>query len=620
MKKINLADSQLEEVCRDIRGDMFKLIKRAKSGHLGGSSSSTEMMASLYFGGLLNYDLENPFDENRDRVLVRGHLGPLRYKIFSMLGWIDEDELAGYRSLGSRLQGHESMDITPGVDITPSGSLGMLLSYGVGAAISSKARENDSTTYVFLGDGEEQEGNIAEAARHAVKIGLDNLICILDKNKKQLSHPVEDVDIGDVSRIWEGYGWNVIPLNNGHDFQQIRHAFSLAKKADIPSFIVAETIKGRLIEGCEESINGYHTISSCSMDSLDISIRNLGKPSLQVRLPVQNLTPPKKEWRKLDIDITPPKKDMGLEDATDIYLREVEKELGRQGIRFYIMTADLVDQDYIKSFDFASTTQFIDVGIREQHLFASAYGISITDPNSRIWVHSGDSFLYRASDQLNALSQGKGSMLIVGDRPGLGGGKNGSTHQSSGQPGVLLTMPGVTFLEPADIDDLFGCFNQTLSDYSSPTYIRLHPDMVSRLPSVESKNPENYVVFESMERPHLNLVGSGLAMKYVVQSAEELQEEGIGVRVINVVNPKKLDERFRDRLEPGVPLLTLYNGNSFVLESAIATSVMESERARPSRIYSHGFDLGTSGPVDDLLCHFGYNAESIKSKVRDILA
>ncbi|MBT4376131.1 hypothetical protein HOD29_02035 [archaeon] len=620
MKKINLENSQLEELCKEVRADMFNLIKNSKSGHLGGCSSSTEMMVSLYFAGLLNYDVKNPFDEKRDNVLVRGHLGPLRYKIFSMLGWVDEKELKNYRKLGSILQGHESMDLVPGVDITPSGSLGMLLSYGVGSAISSKTQKKDSKTYVFLGDGEEQEGNVSEAARHASKLGLDNLICIIDKNKKQLSHPTSDVDNGDIYKIWKGYGWEVNELEDGHDFQQIKDVFNSVQKLNNPSLIIANTIKGKYLEGCEKSINGYHTLSSCPLDNLENSIKNIKVARKEIiKFPIQNLIPKKKSWTKTNINILPPTQDMELEDATDIYLKEVEKELGKRGIRFYIMTADLMDHNYINSFDFSPTTQFIDVGIREQHLFSSAYGISITDPNSRIWIHSGDSFLYRASDQLNAISQGKGSMLILGDRPGLGGGKNGPTHQSSGQPGTLLTMPGINFLEPADIDDLFGCFNKTLNEYSSPTYIRLHPDKINRLPSVEKKNLENYIVFDPKEKPDINLIGSGLAMKHVLQSAKDLEKEGINAKVINVINLKNLDQVFKNKLEPKVPILTLYNGNPFILKSAVATSIMESEGPKPSKIYSHGFEFGTSGKLEDLLNHFGYDKLSIKNKIRNIL-
>lgn len=190
MKKIQL----LETIVDWVRSMLFQVILHANSGHLGGSSSSTELMVALYFGGILKYDPKNPRDPNRDRVLVRGHLGPLRYSIFNLLGWVKEEELLTYRCLGSRLQGHESMESLPGVDITPSGMLGMGLSFGVGSAIALKEKGSSAITWVFLGDGEEQEGNVSEAARHAASIGLTNVVGIIDRNLKQLSQSTSNVD------------------------------------------------------------------------------------------------------------------------------------------------------------------------------------------------------------------------------------------------------------------------------------------------------------------------------------------------------------------------------------------------------------------------------------------
>ena len=617
--KINLNDSKIKSLCEEIRGDSFSMIRQARSGHLGGCSSSTELMATLYFGGILNYNPDNPFDGDRDRVIVRGHLGPLRYKIFSLLGWINEDELKTYRSLGSRLQGHESMDLVPGVDITPSGSLGMVLSYGVGAALAAKKQSKNFKVYTFLGDGEEQEGNVSEAARHGARLSLDNLICILDQNKKQLSHPTLDVDYSDVEKIWEGYGWKVRKINDGHDIREIREVLNLAKNSERPVFIIANTIKGKEIRGCIDNYNGYHTISSCPMNLLNESINRLQSSNLFKRnLPLE-IKVKQRDRIKLDVSIQPPKELRGLEDATDIYLRKLENELGKKGIRFYIMTADLVDNDYISSFEFSSTASFIDVGIREQHLFASAHGISIIDPNSRIWIHSGDSFLYRASDQLNAICQGKSGMIILGDRPGLGGGKNGPTHQSSGQPGALLTMPGLSFLEPADMDDLYNCFNLAVNDYRGPFYIRLHPAKIETLPSEERKNTDSYVVHDPSSEPHINLVGSGLAMIDTVNAIRSLSEKGIKTRLINVVNPKTLDENFVSKLHSNVPVLTLYNGNPFVLESAVSAAIMRYANKRPSKVISHGFNYGTSGAIEDLLNHFGFNYNSIERRVLEIL-
>ena len=177
---------KLKEISTYVRTTALDVIMKANNGHIGGNMSSVELLTTLYYGGQFHFDDLNDKNENRDRVLIRGHEGPLRYTIFSLLGYIEPEELLTYRTLGSRLQGHEDMDITPGVDITPSGSLGMLLSYGVGSCIANKDKKINSKTIVFLGDGEEQEGNISEAARHASKLGLDNLICILDKNTKQI--------------------------------------------------------------------------------------------------------------------------------------------------------------------------------------------------------------------------------------------------------------------------------------------------------------------------------------------------------------------------------------------------------------------------------------------------
>ncbi len=502
MATINLNDSELEDLCREVRLGAFKMIRKAESGHIGASSSSTELFTTLYFGGVLNYNPNNPFDKDRDIVLVRGHVGPLRYKIFSILGWIDKPELDTYRQMGSRLQGHESMELVPGVDITPSGSLGMLLSYGVGTALANKKQNKSARTYVFLGDGEEQEGNISEAARHATTLSLDNLICILDKNGKQLSHPTSDVDGGNVEDIWKGYGWDVLRINDGHSISEIREVFEKARGIKKPVFIIANTLKGKGIEGSKENYCGYHTFSRCPTSKLDSAIANTGAIKKAFSLPYREFINTQNIQTELNILIPIIKETMNLEEATDIYLPQVEKKITQENKKnFYFMTADLDDTEHIKRYNFTESTRFIDVGIREQHLFSSAYGISLSDPTSRIWIHSGDAFLYRALDQLYSICQGKGKMIIIGERPGLSQGKNGSTHQSVGQPGALLTLPNLTFLEPADTVDLSNCYNYVFSKYPGPSYIRLHSGTIAPLPSEEQKNIENYIVNEGGSKP-----------------------------------------------------------------------------------------------------------------------
>ena len=253
---------KLKKIANYVRTTALGTILNANNGHLGGNMSSVELLTALYFGGIFNFDPEDSKNPNRDRVLIRGHEGPLRYTIFSLLNYIDKDELNTYRTFGSRLQGHEDMKITPGVDITPSGSLGMLLSYGVGSAIANKDKGIDAKTIVFLGDGEEQEGNVEEAARHATTLNLDNLICILDKNKKQLSRPTEESDGHDIKKIWEGYGWNVLEIKNGNDIEQVLEVYKQLSNIKSPTMVIANTIKGYGVKGAEDHYSGYHTLSS----------------------------------------------------------------------------------------------------------------------------------------------------------------------------------------------------------------------------------------------------------------------------------------------------------------------------------------------------------------------
>jgi len=628
----------LELICNEVRRRVFSTILNAGSGHLGGSSSSVELMVSLYFGGMLRYDPADPRHPNRDRVLVRGHLGPLRYSIFSLLGWVKEEELLTYRRLGSRLQGHEAMETLPGVDITPSGSLGMLLSYGVGAAVALRNIGTDARIYVFLGDGEEQEGNVSEAARHAAHLQLNNIICILDRNAKQLSRPTASSDgAADLKRIWEGYGWRVQEIADGHSISQILDAFQSIERSDKPLLLIANTIKGFGIAGAETHFSGYHTIGVCTPEFVKQAIqgqesalkttlgceRNLEDVLEEItkRIPRPFSKGPVGAKKNAKFYFKPNGDEQSVVDAFVTYLQQLTAQTETiESLRLYVMTADLIqlDQVALSGLDRLGVHYF-DVGIREQHLLAMAHGISVTDNDSKVVINYGDAFLYRGSDQLHAAAQAGSRMIIIGDDGGLSGARNGSTHQSSGQPGALLTMPGVTFLEPADVEDFYNCLNWALSEYPrGPVYIRLHnvPVQAIPLPPGGSRNVHFFVTHEPAAKLKAVMVSAGLATHGAVEAARNLESRGIGVRVVNVVNLKSLNHEFVRFLEDGLPVLTVYNGSAIVLQSAVAMAAMEYGAPRPSRIVGHGFDIGTSGKIDDLIRHFQLDGAGIEAVIK----
>lgn len=626
----------LKDLAREIRASAFETIRGANSGHLGACSSSTELMTALYFGNVLQYNPDNPKDPSRDRVYVRGHVGPLRYKIFSLLNWIDESELSGYRSLGSRLKGHECMHTVPGVDLTPSGSLGMLLSYAAGSAYVTRKQGLPSRHFVFLGDGEEQEGNVSEAARHIGSMRLPNVTCIIDKNGKQLSRPTDEVDHSDLLKIWEGYGWRSLVIPNGHDFSEILTAYDMAVKAREPTLIIAHTKKGHLIEGSSAHFNGYHTIGALENKAALDSPILLGKKKADRKILEtiienrrDNFRP--KERKHISEDITydikisvNPSNNNNLDSAQGEYFIKFIEEVKKQKIPFFFMTPDLIHKADVEEIGLDKYSEYIDTGLREQHTLAMAHGISQTEPNARIFINYFDAFLYRASDQLNSAAQGKSKFMLLSELSGITQGKNGKTHQSSGGSAIPLFMPGVDFYEPADVQDMYNIFNYLFRNNPGLSVIRTHKANVKPLErNVEDKENINYYpVFESSAgRPDITLIGSGFVVPNLVDAAGLLDSKySIRSRVINAVNLKKLEEeRFLKLIENDRPVLTVYNGNKDILKSLVCGSILGSGIVRPTRVLGHGFDFGETGSIEDLTRHYSFDSEGLANIVRGVL-
>lgn len=623
----------VQAIADHLRLSAFETILTAESGHVGACSSSAELMAALYFGPVLRYDPANPRHPERDRVLVRGHLGPLRYSLFSLLGWVEPDELKTYRRLGSRLQGHESMDCLPGVDITPSGSLGMLLSYGVGCAYVAKLRNRGFTTYVFLGDGEEQEGNISEAARHAASLGLDNLVCIVDQNTKQLSAPTSAADgPTKLGEVWSGYGWDVKRVN-GHKVPDILSVLRSATKIGKPTLIIAETVKGRHVQGCEEHFSGYHTLSTCGPDRLKAtadklrsdaweSQQKLGQISDLVSAQLQQLDPlpdPAPLLPKTTVQFDLENNSASFGEALGSALREIVRWFkDHSNNHLYMLTADWSNYNQIQACNLnADWISYIDVGIREQHMMAMAHGISVTDPAGKVFVFDGDGFAYRGSDQLHAMCQAKTPVVIIGTDSGLSESKNGSTHQSAGQPGMLAHMPNLTLIEPATEAHLYAGLNSAFNSESGPVYIRVHSGSFDQsLLAQDGLGPQCF--YEPTSPVSINLVVSGLVLREAVEFARNADQSGVGVKVVNVVTMQNLDEGFAQLLDRNCPTLTAFNGMPSVLHGFVASCLIKSGWSQP--VLSHGFTVGTTGDLRALLRHYRLDAEGLRDVCRQLLS
>ena len=265
--------SFLKEKAKEIRRSIVSMITEAKSGHPGGSLSATDILTALYFSEM-NVDPANPKMEGRDRfVLSKGHAAPAIYATLAEKGYFSKDELMTLRKFGSRLQGHPDMKKLPGIEIS-TGSLGQGLSVANGMALNAKMFNENYRTYVILGDGEVQEGQIWEAAMTAAHYKLDNLCAFLDSNNLQIDGNVTEIKgVEPLDKKWEAFGWNVIKID-GHDFEQILSALDKARECkDKPTMVIAKTIKGKGVSFME-NVCGFHGVAP-TLEELERALAEL---------------------------------------------------------------------------------------------------------------------------------------------------------------------------------------------------------------------------------------------------------------------------------------------------------------------------------------------------------
>jgi len=249
----------LKEKAKTIRKHIICMTREAGSGHPGGSLSAVEIVTALYFK-VMKIDPQNPRWEDRDRfILSKGHAAPVLYAALAERGFFPVEELYRLRKLGSILQGHPDMKVTPGVDMT-TGSLGQGLSAANGMALAGKLNKKNYRVYVLLGDGEIQEGQIWEAALTSSHYKLDNLTAVLDNNGLQIDGTNDEVKcINPIEEKWKAFGWHVISVD-GHNFEEILAALEEAKNVKgRPTMIIAKTIKGKGVSFMENKVDWHGT-------------------------------------------------------------------------------------------------------------------------------------------------------------------------------------------------------------------------------------------------------------------------------------------------------------------------------------------------------------------------
>jgi len=245
--------TELAALCKSMRREVIEMITDAKSGHPGGSLSAVEIVVTLFFD-VMRHDPANPKWKDRDHfVLSKGHCCPILYAVMAECGYCPKDQLNTLRKLGSIYQGHPDVRFLPALEAS-TGSLGGGLSLVSGMGLAARLDKRPSRSYVVLGDGEIQEGQIWEAAMFAGFHKLDNVVAIVDYNRIQLDGFVKDIlDLEPLADKWRSFNWHAIEVD-GHDIAALQRAFAeAAATKGKPTVLIAHTIKGKGVSFMENN-------------------------------------------------------------------------------------------------------------------------------------------------------------------------------------------------------------------------------------------------------------------------------------------------------------------------------------------------------------------------------
>lgn len=528
--------SQLEEIAKLVRYWILYCTTQAGSGHPTSSLSAVELGVGLFFGGDFKYDIHNSKDINNDRfILSKGHASPLLYSLWLLAGVITPEEIQELRHFTSVLEGHPSRRFMFADAAT--GSLGQGLGIGIGYAINAKKfDQNNSYTYVMLGDSELAEGSVWESVASASYYKLNNLIAIVDINRLgQRGETMEGHNISIHQKRFEAFGWHTITID-GHNLEEVITAFNQARNSDKPTVILAQTIKGKGLSIFEDKDNWHG--KALTQEQFDVYIEELGQLNLDLRAEIESpikLTPYNYIPSQLD-DTIYPNYNLGDLVSPRKSFGEALKLLTSNYNDIIVLDAEVSNSTYANHID---GNRFLEMFIAEQNMISVATGLSLA--GKKIFASSFAGFLTRAYDQIRMAQYNESNIVIVGTHPGVSIGADGPSQMALNDISFFRGIFGSIVLYPSDAVSTLKLTEQAYL-YEGISYLR-----VTRADTpVIYSNSDTFVVGGSKtvysgDLDEITLVGAGITLYECLKAYDILKERGVSVRVIDLYSVKPLD-------------------------------------------------------------------------------
>ncbi len=625
--------SELEQAARQSRSDILHMTTVAGSGHPGGSMSMLEIYLTLY--RLAKVDPTNPYRDDRDRIIVsNGHASPGAYAALAAVGFFDiEPCLHGFRQAGSPFEGHVERSV-PGIE-WDTGNLGQGLSVGVGKALYGRLSGQSFHTWVLMGDGEQQKGQIVESRHTAVKYNLHRLTVFIDLNRRQISGTIDDVMAHAIGDEWQSSGWQVETID-GHDLNALYEACHRAvANTDAPMCYLLDTVMGKGVSFMEHK-HQYHGAALNDEQLGDALVELGGLPNRTTELRAKRkLGPPS----KFSTSHAPfPRLNPGSATSYDVtakldnrsawgnaLLSVAETNVKPDGPAFAVFDCDLAGS--VKTAEFAKKypEHFFQCGVAE-HSTAVTAGALSAESALAIWADFGMFGVAEVYNQQRLNDINHSNLKLFCTHTGVNVGEDGKTHQSIDFFALLNSTFGWRVITPADP-------NQT---DRIVRYVLTHPGnyavMMGRakIPMIAAEDGSAYFGdgytyrYGRMEfvrpRGEVALVSAGNMAPYAQSAWEQMGEHRDHVALVVISDWSDVHAEDIHRLGTFRHLVTLEDHNVKTGLGMHLTAVLQDHQFATPVTRLGVKEYASSGTPDDLYRLLGLDPDSVARRLTEICA
>ena len=649
---------ELTETADLMRGYDLVALHAAGSGHAGGTLSIMDITAALYLK-MANHDPQNPNWASRDRIIwSTGHKAPSLYLGLAFAGFCPLEDVVTLRKLSSPYQGHPHWLKLPGVEVS-TGSLGQGLSIAVGMALAAKLDHKTHKIFCIMGDGEQQEGQVWEAAMEAGHYELDNLVAIIDCNRLQIDGWVEDVmQVEPLAAKYGAFGWDVMRID-GHNMTQIVDALGQARAVKSrPVMILADTVKGRGVEFMEDEA-GWHGRAPNYQELM------AGLEDLEVadKIPVQKLLEHARQYqvevdRKLDAKMPKFTRNYWWNSGESM---KVKMEPTRKGFgqslaangddpRIVCLGLDISGSITISDFYSGKSERmerWLSMGIAEQSATSAAAGLAREGKLPVLGTYATFAAARNLDQIRTSVCYGNFNVMIAGAHGGVSVGPDGATHQALEDLFAMQGLPNMSVVVPCDLVETRKATDYLLLQHQGPKYIRFAREatpIVSHDQTPFEFGKANVIrlrregadfldAFQTVlassyrnEEEDLSIVACGPMVPEAMRAAYILKKEmGYETRVINVHTLKPIDAQaiVRAALETGV-VVTAEEHQIGALAWRVSGILTESPELYGIPVITGAIGVkdrfGDSGAPWELIKEFEVSAEHIAHKAMELMA